>query len=124
MSSKKWTGSGVKQRLTDIVNAVQHIEDFINGFNEQRFLRDAKTQSAVEYQLLTISEACARILDLREDVRSRFPDVQWTAIRAMANVLRHEYGRVDPNVIWDTVQPGGDLYALASAVRTLLEDED
>lgn len=121
MSSKKWSGASFGQRLTDVLKGIDSIRSFTHAMDRREFAADEKTQSAVEFQLLIISEACAKILDMRADVATKFPDVPWTRVRALANVLRHEYGRVDPEIIWNTVR-SDDLEKLAEAVL-LLRDE-
>lgn len=84
----------------------------------QQFMADRKTQSAVERELLTIAEACAKFLAEDETIESRFPDVTWRSIRGMGNIIRHEYGRVDPDIVWSTIT-GPDLQTLAEAIRTI-----
>ncbi len=38
----------------------------------------------------------------------------------MANVLRHQYDRIDMNIVWDTVK-GGDLDGLTAAAKAELK---
>lgn len=117
MPSKEWSGRDVAQRAKDILDAVAAIESFIVGMTEKHFLGDRKTQSAVERELLTIGEACAKILEMDDSVEAGFPSVPWRNIRGMGNILRHEYGRVDPEIVWSTIK-GPDLQTLAQAVAT------
>lgn len=93
---------------------------------------DHKTQAAVERELEKISEACTKIRELEADcgfgsdvkhrLDSRFPGVPWRQIRAIGNRLRHEheYGRIDPQVIWNTAV-SSDLTDLETALRSILE---
>jgi uncharacterized protein with HEPN domain len=78
------------------------------------FLEDTIVQKAVCFDLLCISEATARLLDLDPSIVQRRPDVPWPQVRAIANVLRHEYDRIDMDIVWDTVK-GGDLDGLIEA---------
>lgn len=118
MPSSDWSGRDLAQRAEDVLDALSAIDSFIGGMAKERFLDDRKTQSAVERELLTIGEACAKILAVDETVETRFPGVPWRSIRGMANILRHEYGRVDPEVVWVTIT-GPDLRTLAEAIRAL-----
>jgi len=70
---------------------------------------------------LCISEATARLLDLDASVADRHPEVPWAQIRAIGNVLRHEYAGIDVGIIWETVAMG-DLDTLTAAVTTDLEN--
>lgn len=121
MSSKQWSGASFSQRLTDVLKGIDSIVAFTHAMDRKGFVADEKTQSAVEFQLIIISEACAKILDMRANVAKNFPDVPWTRVRALANVLRHEYGRVDPAIIWNTVR-SDDLANLAKAIQRLRDE--
>lgn len=83
------------------------------------YLHDRKTQSAVERELLTVAEACGKMLDMEESIETRFPSVPWRSVRGLGNVIRHEYGRVDPNIVWDTIT-GDDLKRLSDALKALV----
>jgi uncharacterized protein with HEPN domain len=65
------------------------------------FLADRKTQDAVERCLLRISEGAIKLGPLAEE---KVPGHDWAGARGIGNVLRHDYDRVDPDVIWTTVE--------------------
>jgi uncharacterized protein with HEPN domain len=76
----------------------------------------------VERCLLRISEA-ARKLEGIVDVIA--PEQPWSDVRAVGNVLRHEYDTVDSEVIWQIVEK--DLVPLSQAVEKaigFLRDKD
>lgn len=85
------------------------------------FWADRKTQSAVERELLIIAEASVKlrkleaILEEKERLERVFPSIPWNSIGAMGNHLRHEYGRTDPHIVWETVS-SDNLAALARAI--------
>jgi len=71
---------------------------------------------------LRISEA-ARKLEGIVDVIA--PEQPWSDVRAVGNVLRHEYDTVDSEVIWQIVEK--DLVPLSQAVEKaigFLRDKD
>jgi uncharacterized protein with HEPN domain len=82
------------------------------------FVSDRKTQSAVERELLIIAEASGKLLAIDETIEQRFPQVAWRSVRGIGNILRHEYGRVDAMVVWDTIT-GEDLHNLERTVLKL-----
>ena len=116
----------IEARAQDILDAIGRIREFTRGFDDMRYSKDRKTQSAVERELLTISEACGKMQDLEaaagiveaKRLEKRFPRIPWHQIRGIGNVLRHEYGRVDWRIIWNTVVARGDLAALRNALVT------
>lgn len=88
--------------------------------SQDDFLRDTIVQKAVCFDLLCVSEATARVLDLDAGIVDRYPNVPWPQVRAIANILRHEYDRIDLDIVWDTVT-AGDLNSLTAAVTRELE---
>ena len=123
MPSKQWSGKSIEIRVRDVLVSIERIHDFIAGLDPGAFFGDQKTQSAVEHELLTISEACSKIADLeasqniplKNRLATRFPEIPWSAVRGIGNILRHDYGRVDPKIIWDTAS-GDDLRRLESTL--------
>jgi uncharacterized protein with HEPN domain len=95
---------------------VKQIEDFTAGMTFDQFREDPKTIAAVERKFLTIGEAALR---LGHEAPMVAPDVPWRSIRDMANLLRHEYDRVDLIIIWRTITD--DLPPLKAAVQRALE---
>lgn len=55
---------------------------------------------AVIRNLEIIGEAVRQI---PESVRSGMPEVPWTQIAGMRNVLAHAYFGIDPDIVWDVV---------------------
>jgi uncharacterized protein with HEPN domain len=102
-------------RLEDILENIGLIEEYTRDLSPQDFARNRMRQDAVERCLLRISEAAKK---LEGAVDAMIPDQPWSAIRAVGNVLRHEYDRVDPDVIWRIVS--GDLASLKKAVESSL----
>jgi uncharacterized protein with HEPN domain len=55
---------------------------------------------AVQHALLIISEAAKHI---PEELKAKHPDVPWHKIHGLGNLLRHEYRRIDPDILWSVV---------------------
>ncbi len=86
----------VRSYLVDILESLNSIESFVAGMKLESFRRDEKTRAAVERKLLVISEAAIR---LKESAEQICPDVPWRDIRGIGNWLRHQYDRVDVDVL-------------------------
>jgi len=87
--------------LLDIFRSVQAIQEYLAGYSHQQFLQDAKTQDAVLRRLLVIGEAAAR---LTPETCAELPNVPFSRIIGMRNRIVHDYGHVDFEIIWETVQ--------------------
>lgn len=73
-------------RLKDIIHAIDDIESFNFGKND-----DKKTLMAVSYAFAVIGEAGRAI---SENLKTSNPQVPWPKIISLRNVVIHEYGKV------------------------------
>jgi uncharacterized protein with HEPN domain len=103
------------QRLRDILENVDVVGVFTSGIDFESFCKDRKTLYAVIRALEIISEASRRLPD---ELKDRWPDIDWPGIAAAGNVFRHEYEGLDESQIWHTVQH--DLGPLRQAVTAEL----
>ena len=105
-----------RQRLHDILENIEAIQEFTAGFGFPAFAADRKTLYAVTRALEIISEASRRLPD---DLKKRHPEIDWAGAAAAGNVYRHEYEVVDELQLWQTVRH--ELSALRAAVMAELE---
>ncbi len=85
--------------LLDIAKAARQIALFLVNVSEVDFISDAKTQSAVLYQLLVIGEAVKRLSDR---FRNHHTAIPWSLIAGMRDHLIHAYDTVDWDEVWRT----------------------
>jgi uncharacterized protein with HEPN domain len=99
------------QRLEDIRANVARIRRHVEGMDEAAFLRDAKTQDAVERCIERIAEAARKLGDLFD---ADHPGLDLPALRQLGSVLRHDYDGVQPVLLWGFVRNRlGPLDAMA-----------
>lgn len=79
------------------------------------FLEDLKTRSAVLHQLLIVGEATKR---LSNGFRDQQPEIPWTDMAGMRDVLIHGYDQVDPEEVWKTASV--DIPDLLARIEPLL----
>jgi uncharacterized protein with HEPN domain len=103
-------------RLEDILANIELIQEYTRDYSYDAFARDRKCQDAVERCVSRISEAAGKLAGSIENI---VPDQPWPQIRAIGNVLRHEYDRVNPIFIWRIVSE--DLPPLKTAIRSALD---
>ncbi len=104
------------QRLLDIIENLDAIQEFTTGFDLASFKQDRKTVYAVVRALEIISEASRR---LSVELHQRHPEIDWVAVAASGNVFRHEYDAVDEAMIWQTVRDN-----LAQLRKAILKELD
>ena len=90
-----------KSHLRDIHDSINLTQEFVRDLNLDAFLRDAKSQAAVERKLLVISEAAVR---LGESAETLCPGIPWRDIRGIGNWLRHQYDRINAETVWNIDQ--------------------
>jgi uncharacterized protein with HEPN domain len=86
--------------LKDIVENIARIRRYTDGYTRERFVSDQQCQDAVERCLSRISEAARKLGGLPQEVAPHQP---WSDIRAIGNILRHEYDLVIVDAIWRVV---------------------
>ena len=87
--------------LIDILNSAEAIHEYVSGYTLDQFLNDARTQDAVLRRLLVIGEAAAQ---LTPETKALFGKLPFRKIVGMRNRVVHDYGQIDFEIIWETVQ--------------------
>jgi uncharacterized protein with HEPN domain len=90
-----------KLYIDDIRQAAESISKYIEGLSKEKFQEDAKTRDSVLHNLMIIGEAAAKIPD---NVREKNPDINWSGIIGMRNIIVHGYFAIDSEIIWITVK--------------------
>lgn len=85
--------------LRHILAAIQKIETYTEK-GRTTFLRSPMVQDAVIRNLEIIGEAVA---NLPQEFCRQHPKVPWRSIKALRNVLIHEYFGVDLHIVWQVV---------------------
>src|SRR5262245_12642264 len=93
-------GRSVAPILADILDRIDKIQSATKGKAFESFDSDWLLRFAVERGIENISEA---VRHLPEELLSTQPGLPWPMIRGIGNVLRHEYHRIAPKVIWGVV---------------------
>jgi uncharacterized protein with HEPN domain len=109
-------------RIHDMLESIQGIEKATKGKSYRDYQRSWVLRSAVERGIEVISEASRH---LARELKSRHKYVRWQDIAGIGNILRHEYQRVDSQIVWKAVRD--DLPALKEALlamKTFLEQSE
>ena len=89
-----------KERIQDILNAIERIERFTSE-GKNHFFSNEMIQSAVIYQIQIIGEASYKI---SEDFKLLYKDIPWKNIEGTRHIIVHDYFRVNLNIIWDVIE--------------------
>jgi uncharacterized protein with HEPN domain len=100
--------------LDEILLAISGIEDAVAGYSVESFAENWLLQRGVERGLEIISEA---VRHLPDDLLAQESSITWQDIRSIGNLIRHEYHRVEPAIVWSVVVD--DLPPLRDAIERL-----
>lgn len=106
-------------RLSDIRDAIDGIRETVGERDFEAYCGSWQARRAVERGIEIISEASRH---LPAQLTDEHAEVPWHAIRAIGNLLRHEYGRVQDEIVWDIAT--NRLAALEAAIDAMQRSID
>lgn len=105
-----------RERLLDIVEAIERIGRYVCR-GRPAFEKDELLQTWVVHHIQIIGEAARKV---SEPLRLAHPEIPWSQIIAMRNILVHDYFGVDVEEVWSTVER--DLPDLKTKVLRIIGD--
>lgn len=106
-------------RLEHILLAIGNVEEFLQGYDYDRFIADKILYYAVVKNVEIVGEA-AYMLSL--GFKAEHTDTPWDQIEKMRHVLVHGYYQILPDVLWLTIHY--DLPPLKANVLNYLSAMD
>jgi uncharacterized protein with HEPN domain len=94
-------GQELNDYLNDIIIAITDIEEFTHGMSYELFAGDKKTINAVIRSLEVLGEATKHV---PTSFRKKYPDIPWSKMAGMRDVLIHDYMGVDLMTVWKVSQ--------------------
>ena len=102
-------------RLDDMIEAAGRVQAVLGDLTLDAFEADWQRHWLVQRGIEIISEASRH---LPPEMKARHPDIPWTKVAGIGNVLRHGYEEVAAPVVWKLVRD--DLPHLERACRAEL----
>ena len=106
-----------REYLQHILDETDYLMQHSRGLRREQFLGDPTLRRAFARSIEVIGEAAKQV---PEDVRDKYPAVEWRAIVGMRDRLIHAYFGVDYEIVWDTVV--NRIPMLAQQVRQILAE--
>ena len=104
--------------LSHMRDAIAKIERYLAGVDYETFAANDMMIDAVVRELEIIG-AAARNLSV--SFLEEHPDIPWSRIKRMRNILIHEYFGVNLKVVWDTTH--SNLPQLKAFIRNIVGQE-
>lgn len=99
-----------KLYVKDILQECSNIKNFTDGITYEEFTDNLEKVYAVAKAFENIGEAVKQI---PKEVTAKYPDIPWSEIAKMRDVLTHHYFGVDDKVLWDTLDEEFEIFKQA-----------
>lgn len=109
----------IRDYLHHILDETPYLLNHTQGLSKDQFLQDETLKRAFIRSLEIIGEAAKQVPD---DVRQRYPTIEWRAIVGMRDRLIHGYFGVDYEIVWDVLQ--NKVPALQRHISDMLAQEE
>ena len=106
-----------RARLEHVLFHIRGVEETIAGISYERFREVYYLERTVERAVAIVSEA---VKALPRDLLAKYPHDQWQNIIGIGNFIRHEYEKVDPEVMWEIATV--HLPTLVPIIKRMLND--
>ncbi|MBL0129281.1 MAG: DUF86 domain-containing protein [Flavobacteriales bacterium] len=109
-----------------LLDFLKHIEaecDYLMRLRKDRdraaLLDDETNSRAIVRSLEVIGEAVKK---LPVELRQKYPNINWSEMAGMRDVLIHHYFGIDYDIVWDVLE--NEIPALHTALHRIIEAED
>lgn len=90
-----------KVALMDIVQAARQVLRYVQDVERNQLAEDDEKQAAILYRLIIMGEATKR---MSQAFRDQHPEVPWRRIAGLRDIVIHNYGEIDLDVIWNVIE--------------------
>ena len=105
-------------RLKDILESIEKIEQYITNVTEKEFYRNEEKQDSIIRRIEIIGEAAGSI---PEQFKNKHTKIPWRDITDMRNCVIHDYPGVNLRIVWEVVKK--DIPKLKKKILLLYEKE-
>jgi uncharacterized protein with HEPN domain len=99
------------------MDAISRIGEYLQGINEEEFVRNYLVQDGVIRQLEIIGEATKQI---SQETRNKHRNIPWKDMAGMRDKLIHNYFGVDVEQVWFTAS--NDIPTLQIEIEELVDN--
>jgi uncharacterized protein with HEPN domain len=105
-------------RLQDMRESIEAALRLVSGLTKGDLDRDDARYSACLYRILVVAEA---VKHLPKALREGYPNIPWSRLIGMGDMPRHQYFRIESDVVWETVTV--HFPVLSETVTRMLSEE-
>ena len=105
--------------LKDISYECKNIKKFVQNITYEEFTTNLEKVYAVAKSFENIGEA---VKNIPKELIEEYPQIPWSEIAKMRDVLTHHYFGVDDKILWDTL--GEDFDEFEKTINNMLSKID
>ena len=103
--------------LRDMQEAAQKVIRYTDGLQIESFVKDEMAYDATLRNLEILGEAAKNI---PEEIRQRYPDLDWGGAAGLRDILAHAYFALDDATLWKIVRT--DIPRLLTQLEKIAQD--
>ena len=107
-------------RLKVIQDTIDDLKRRLDQVNLQEYLKDHDEQELTAFRLAKIGENANKLSD---ELKARNPDIPWSKMYTLRNMVSHEYHKVDHRLAWAAVESLEPIAEMARAELLRLDLE-
>jgi uncharacterized protein with HEPN domain len=105
--------------LRHILEECEYLEKSSKGLKYEDFFKDETLKRAFLRSLEVIGQA---VKNISNEVKEKYPEIEWRKIAGMRDKLIHEYFGVDYKIVWDVIL--NEIPDLKNKIKMILEKEN
>jgi len=108
--------------IEDIIDCIEKIENYSEGLTKEKLEKDSKIQDAIIRRVELIGEI---VKNLPIGFIGRYPEVPWSQIAGMRDLVIHSYFKVNLDYVWDVIKKDlPDLKQKIQEIKKELESKE
>jgi uncharacterized protein with HEPN domain len=113
---KKGDDKGLLEAIIYYCGEIENSLDYFSR-DEIKFMENRHFQHDCSFCISQIGEFTGK---LSEELKSKYPDVAWSSITGMRNVVVHDYGGIELPLVWGSATE--DVPMLRDICKRILKD--
>jgi uncharacterized protein with HEPN domain len=101
-----------------MLSAAEAIEGYV-GRGRIAFDGDSAIREAIIYQIMVLGEAAKAVMKTDPSLEKELPDIEWSPLAKMRDILTHQYWAVDREIVWSTAER--DVPKIKTLLTTALQ---
>lgn len=96
------------QRVSELYRVIQETKCRVEfaSLDREAFLKTDSVENRIlaDGLLMCVFRATEEAGAISGETRDAHPEIYWRGIKSMRNILAHDYGEVDREVVWDSIE--------------------